>query len=213
MAIAGAATIRKARRHDRSMLLFALFPAIFSLHQFIEGFVWLSVGGAIDGEIFRYAYIFIAVLLWPVLTPLAAAVAETSSRRKRIHVVLFAAGLSLVAYLTVKFAGAKGIDVVPAKHSLHYFIRFDEEPPIEVAELYAVVTVIPLLVFRDRIINVLGVLVGASFLYSVAEQRQAWFSLWCFMAAVFSLLLYFSIRMQEEKDSLRHPPRDLLFRF
>ena len=61
LAIVGVGAIRKALQYDRTMLMFSLFPAIFSLHQFLEGVVWLSVDGAFDGKIFRYLYIYIAV--------------------------------------------------------------------------------------------------------------------------------------------------------
>jgi len=40
LAFVGLATIKKALRSNRSMLVFALFPAVFSLHQLIEGVVW-----------------------------------------------------------------------------------------------------------------------------------------------------------------------------
>jgi hypothetical protein len=76
LAVAGAATVRRALRYDRSMLVFSLFPVVFSLHQFIEGAVWLSVDGVIEESIFRYLYIVIAILLWPVLTAFASAFAE-----------------------------------------------------------------------------------------------------------------------------------------
>lgn len=77
LAVVGAATIRKALAHDRPMLAFSLFPAIFSFHQFSEGMVWLSMSGVVDGKPYSYAYIFVAVLVWPFLTPLAAALAES----------------------------------------------------------------------------------------------------------------------------------------
>jgi hypothetical protein len=213
LAIVGFGAVKKALRHDRSMLLFSLFPVIFSLHQFVEGFVWHSVRDATGDTLFRHVYIGIAILLWPLLTPLAAAVAETDPLRKRLHSAFCVSGFVLAGYLTIKLANADGIDVQPIRHSLNYFIHFDAEPPMAVAATYAAVTVIPLLIFRDRIINLFGALVGAAFFYSIVETRQAWFSVWCFTAAVFSVVLFFAIRLQEEKGGFRRPPGGVLFRF
>jgi hypothetical protein len=105
LAVAGVATVRRALRYDRSMLVFSLFPAIFALHQFIEGAVWLSVDGVIDGNLFRYLYIAIAFLLWPVLTPFAAAFAEKDPRWRTARYFLFALGLMLGGYGTAKNTG------------------------------------------------------------------------------------------------------------
>ena len=194
LALVGVATIKKSLRYDRSMLVFSMFPAIFSVHQFIEGFVWLSIDGAIDGKIFRYLYIFIAVLLWPILTPLAAVVSESDRTRRRARTVLFALGLILGGYLVVKLAKATGIEAKVVGHSISYIIHYDSRPPIFIDYAYATITIIPLVTLQNRIIRVIGILVGISFLYSYLEMREVWFSVWCLAAAAFSVLFLFSIR-------------------
>ena len=96
LAFVGFATVKKALRSDRSMLVFALFPAVFSLHQLIEGVVWSSIEHPFHAStVFQYSYIFIAFLVWPVLAPLASAVAATDHLWKRIWWFLFACGLAL----------------------------------------------------------------------------------------------------------------------
>src|SRR5690348_2221172 len=79
--------------------------------QFIEGAVWLSVDGVIDEKIFRYLYIIIAFLLWPVLAPFASAVAEKDPRWRTARYILFALGLMLGGYLAVKLARASDVEV------------------------------------------------------------------------------------------------------
>jgi hypothetical protein len=197
LAIVGAGAIRKALRYDRTMLIFSLFPAIFSLHQFLEGVVWLSVDGAFDGKIFRYLYIYIAVLLWPVLTPLASLASETDPLRRRLRYALLAAGLVLGGYLAVKLATATGIEVKVVGHSLSYIVGYDPKLPVFIDYAYAAITLLSLLTLRNRVINVIGILVGVSFLYSYIEMKEVWYSVWCFTAAVFSVLFFFSVRAKE----------------
>ena len=96
----------------------------------IEGFVWLSVGGAFDGQIFRYLYILVAVLLWPFLTPLASALAEPDPGKRPARLSLFVAGLVLTAYLAFKLANATGIDVKVVGHSLSYVVGYDAPLPM-----------------------------------------------------------------------------------
>jgi hypothetical protein len=194
LAVVGVATIRKALRYDRSMLVLSLFPAIFSLHQFIEGAVWLSVDGVIDEKIFRYLYIIIAFLLWPVLAPFASAVAEKDPRWRTARYTLFALGLMLGGYLAVKLARASDVEVKIIGHSLSYIVGYDTKPPAIMKFAYAALAIIPLVTLRNRVINMMGALVGFSFLYSYVEMKAVWFSVWCLEAAILSLLVFFSIR-------------------
>ena len=83
LATAGVNMVRKSLRLDRRMLVFAFFPLVFACHQLIEAVVWRSMEHPFDESvIFRYAYVMIAFLVWPVLAPLAALVAETNPGRK-----------------------------------------------------------------------------------------------------------------------------------
>ncbi len=130
LAAVGFATTRKALRSNRSMLVFAFFPAMFSLHQIIEGIVWFSIEQPFHASaVFRYSYIFIAFLVWPVLAPLAAAVATTNHWWRRIWVFMFVCGLALVAYLSMKLAGADEIEATVLGHSISYVVKYQTRPP------------------------------------------------------------------------------------
>jgi len=59
-------------------------------------------------EFFRYLYTIIAFLVWPVLTPLAAALAEIDPRRNRVWALMTGCGILLALYLSIKLAGADG---------------------------------------------------------------------------------------------------------
>lgn len=193
LAVVGVATIRKALRYDRRMLGFALFPAIFSVHQFTEGFVWLSLVGGFDGAVFRYLYVLIALLLWPFLSPLASFFANPARIGCPARYALLVAGLSVSAYLTFKLANASGIDVKVVGHSLSYVIAFDRPLPEFMNYAYAAAAILPLLAIQNAVLNVLALLAAASFLYTLHEMREVWYSVWCMSAAVFSGLLYLAV--------------------
>jgi hypothetical protein len=200
LAVVGAITIIKARRYDRQMLLFALFPVIFSFHQFIEGFVWLSLGGTFSGTKFIYIYLFIATSLWPSFCPLASLWVEPSRVNQAARYVLFAAGLSLSAYQFFQLATSSGIEVKVVGHSLSYIIGYRSPPPEFINYTYALITVSPLFIVRNQTLDILGILAGAAFLYTLFEMREVWYSVWCFSAAVFSAFLYFSIKGPATKE-------------
>lgn len=190
--------VSKALRYDRRMLLFAAFPLVFSAHQFVEAAVWLTRNDPVAGQPYRYVYTLIAFTMWPVLTPAAAAYAESDPERNRLWWTMGCVGIVLAAYLIAKLAGADGIDLSVYRHSLAYDPLF-ERPPLVSDFLYLVLTVSPLIFSQRRAINVFGVAVLATFFMALAANRPAWYSVWCLAAAVFSLII--ALAIEEERSS------------
>ena len=162
LGLAGYGMVAKALRHDRRMVLFAAFPLVFSAHQFVEAAVWLTRADPVAGQPYRYVYTLIAFTMWPVLTPVAAAYAESDPERNRLWWTMGGVGIVLAAYLIAKLAGADGIDLSVYRHSLAYDPLF-ERPPLVTDFLYLVLTVSPLIFSQRRAINVFGVAVLATF--------------------------------------------------
>jgi hypothetical protein len=202
LAVVGVLTIIKALRDDRSMIIFALFPAIFSLHQVLEGVVWLSLGNSFDGGIVTYIYLLIATALWPTLCPLAAFFARPTRVSQVMRYFLVGVGLALSIYQVTLLATASGVEVKVVGHSLSYVIGYKSPPPEFINYTYAFITVFPLLIVRRWLINILGVLAGVAFLYTLLQMREVWYSVWCFSAAVFSAFLYFAIGVSRKSGDL-----------
>ncbi len=193
LAVAGGGMVAKARIHDPRMLLFALFPLVFAIHQMTEGVVWYSWFHPFEGDMaFRYLYTFIAFIVWPVLTPFAAAYAECDSERRRLWRMLGGTGAILGVYLVIKLVLADGIELAVVKHSLAYTPMF-ERPPVIVHFLYVVLTVAPLIFSERRGLVFFGVVVFATFVWALLDNRPAWYSVWCLAAAVFSLIIALAI--------------------
>lgn len=199
LGLAGYGMVSKALRHDRRMLLFALFPVVFSTHQFVEAVVWLTRNDPVAGQPFRYLYTLIAFTVWPVLTPFAAAYAESDPERKRLWRTMGGVGLILAVYLIAKLAGADGIDLSVYWHSLAYDPLF-ERPPLMADFLYLVLTVTPLIFCERRAINVFGAAVFLTFIMALAANRPAWYSVWCLAAALFSLIIALGIEEARSSD-------------
>jgi len=92
----GVATLTKVRH--RRELLFAALPALFALHQFTEGFVWLGLEGRLSPSVERAmaaAFMLYAQGLLPLLLPLSVWLFEPTrkSRHRMVPFVLMAAQL------------------------------------------------------------------------------------------------------------------------
>lgn len=199
LGLAGYGMITKALRHDRRMLIFAAFPLVFGAHQLTEGVVWLTLHDWSAGQPSRILYTLIAFTVWPVLTPFAAAYAETDPERKKIWQGMFGVGVALDIYLIAKLAYSDGIDLSVYHHSLAYDPLFDR-PPILAHILYVALTVIPLVCSDRRAIRTFGVAVLATFGLALAANLPAWYSVWCMAAAIFSLILAFAIEKEHSSD-------------
>ncbi len=198
LGLAGCGMVAKALRHDRRMLLFAAFPLVFSAHQFVEAAVWLTRDDPVVGQPYRYLYTLIAFTVWPVLTPFAAANAESDPERRGLWRTMGGIGFLLAAYLIARLAGADGIDLSVYRHSLAYDPLF-ERPPLVTDLLYLALTVSPLIFSERRAINVFGAAVLATFFLALAANRPAWYSVWCLAAALFSLII--ALAIEEERSS------------
>ncbi len=160
-------------------------PACWVLRPFLssspcissfEAGVWRSVAHPFEGDhIFRYLYTGIAFLVWPVLTPFAAAYAETDAFRQRLWTCMLYVGEALAAYLFIKLALADSIALTVNKHSLAYDPGF-ERPPLLAHCLYVVLTVVLLVSFNSRALRLFGALVFLTFVYALANNRPVSFS-------------------------------------
>lgn len=199
LGLVGFILVKRARVFDKTMICFAMFPVVFSIHQFIEAANWYGLEHPFPGKnIFLYLYTIIAFMFWPIFTPIAAARAEKDIKRKELWNLMAACGIIVSFYLSIKLAGADGIDVSVVKHSLAYDPLFDR-PPLMIDAIYIALTVIPLICMENKFIKLFGVSVLLTFMYSVLEMRQSWYSVWCMSAALLSLMLSFAIQKEPKK--------------
>jgi hypothetical protein len=80
----GVVTLTKVRH--RRELLFAALPALFAVHQFIEGFVWLGLDGVLSPAVTHdmgAAFMLYAQGLLPFVLPLSVLLFEPDSKSRR----------------------------------------------------------------------------------------------------------------------------------
>ncbi len=115
----GLAALREVR-HVREVP-FAALPLLFSLHQFVEVFVWLGSDDKVSSDIqtaATFAYVLFALPVLPTLVPLAVVLLEP--RGARLRVVPFVL-LGLVVSTYLAYAVLDGpIDVDVRAHAIVY---------------------------------------------------------------------------------------------
>lgn len=183
----GGLTVRKSRGPVEFPL--ALVPLLFGVQQITEGFLWVSLRHDLPAlqTAATFVYSMFSHVLWPIFVPFAIVLVESSRRRRAalgvFQVLGLAAGLYLL-YFILRFpvtAHVHGRSIV--YESPHFYI-------LAVLVLYLLATCVSGLFSSHRCINIFGVL---AFILAVAAYQVSattFVSVWCFFAAVLSLLVY-----------------------
>lgn len=183
--VVGIASLRCSEKKD---LLIAAIPFLFGVQQIMEGFVWLFEGkdfGYVSGLIF----IGIAFCFWTTYIPIATISATVQKTERRIMLAILPVGifLSVWALYVLSFPleinlSAKQIQYIPTKQS-----------PIILEYIYALAVLTPLWLMKNVYLRLLAIVVLFFFIVSTLFFNPARFSVWCFFAAISSILVFFYV--------------------
>ncbi|GEB55922.1 DUF6629 family protein [Streptomyces gardneri] len=165
----------------------AALPLLLGAHQVVEAAVWRSGGGAGPATL---AWAVIALPLLPVWVPVGVLTAARPADRRRL-VVPLAAGLATAAVLAYRLA-TRPVTAEVRGHTLGYVVDLPHAALLLAGYLLA--TVGALLLARDRILRLLGLLAGAGAVVCVLLWRTEFVSTWCALAAAASLVLLVWVR-------------------
>ena len=189
LSVAGGLTLAQVKK--KTSLPFASIPLLFGIQQAIEGAVWLSFGTSVLNTVMTYAYSLFSHVLWPIFVPFSVFLIETDSVRKQVLSLFSIVGLAVGAYL-LYFIIAEPVTSRVVGNSIAY-----DSPhlyPWEMMALYLVATCGSCLVSSHKIINVFGVVLFVSFALAGWFFVETFFSVWCFFAAILSVLVYWYFR-------------------
>jgi uncharacterized protein DUF6629 len=171
--------------------MFAAIPILFAAQQATEGVVWLTIGGG--GTVHRLAvnaFLSVALVVWPMWLPFSLRLVERDDGRRRALTWLVWFGVVVSVYaasLLVRWQPTARI----AEHSISYDYQSRHETLSHVVYLlaYIVPTIVPFFVSTLALARTMGVTLIASLVVTVAVQRDALTSVWCFFAALMSCLI------------------------
>jgi hypothetical protein len=192
--VAGAASLKKApaKRH----FFFAGIPVIFGLQQVAEGFLWLSFTDSAYAAYqrhFTYTFLFFAQVIWPTWVPLSFFLMEEIEKRKRILRILMGMGVAVSLYLLFCLCYYP-VSTIMQSHHIHYELDFPDYLKWITAPIYFLTTVLSPFISGWKGSKLIGVFLFASYLLSTFFFRDNLISVWCFLAAGVSILVYEEMR-------------------
>ena len=193
LSVIGVATL-KSTRH-RTEIPFAMIPLLFGIQQLIEGVIWLTFAheAPMLRQTMTYAYSAFSHVLWPIYVPLAIGVLEVTRWRRKVLAGFEVAGLTVGLYLLYIIVTRPVVAQVVSRHieyiSPHFYIGV-------VIVLYVAATCVSGFFSSHRFVVLFGGLALASFVATYLFYAHALVSVWCFFAAVLSVLMYVHLRFR-----------------
>ena len=183
----GVATLTKVKH--RRELLFAALPALFAVHQFMEGFVWLGLDGILSPTVAHNmgaAFMLYAQGLLPFLLPLSVLLFEPDVKSRRRMLPFLAVGTATSLYILWGLT-AYPFQVYIKRNSLVYINPATNNTTVAV--LYLIATCGSLFFSKVKDMVIFGAANLAILLVVIAFKRYAFTSLWCAYAAVASVII------------------------
>jgi len=189
----GIITLKNAKTTNE--IPFASIPLLFAVQQAAEGMLWIALSGG-NNESWKhfpvYIFLIFAQLVWPVWVPFSVLRLENDRTRRTIIKGILGVGSCTSLYLTYcMFVYGVNAEI----HSGHilYTLSFPTAFAWIKSVFYFVPTVVPLFISSSKRIQLLGVTVLASFIFSRIYFTEHLISVWCFFAGILSVIVFWII--------------------
>lgn len=189
----GVATLK--RTEARAELPFAIIPLLFGIQQLTEGVIWLTFRyeAPLLQQTMTYVYSGFSHVLWPIYVPFAMGVLEAVRWRKKAIFAFEAAGIPVGLYLLYFLVALPVVAEVIGRNIVYVSPHFYTIP---VMVLYLAATCVSCFFSSHGFVRLFGVLALLSFLAAALVNVMALVSIWCFFAAILSLLIYIHLRFR-----------------
>jgi len=183
----GVITLTKVKH--RRELLFATLPTLFAIHQFIEGFVWLGLDGAMSPAVAHNmgaAFMLYAQGLLPFLLPLSVLLFEPNNKSRKRMLPFLVIGGATTLYILWALT-AYPTEVYVKGNSVVYMNAATNNEAV--ALVYVIATCGSLFFSKIPDMIIFGAVNLVILLTVMVLKRYAFTSLWCAYAAVASVII------------------------
>ena len=196
----GVLSFKKAKGTDLRLL--AMIPVFFGIQQFSEGILWLSSRYeqfAGMEKTSTYAFIFFAQIIWPLYLPFALWKLESNPRKKRALFSLTLTGVFVATALTYIIV-FRGVHARIDGFSIVYeFNAPDYSWGWIFGGIYAASVVLPTIISSISKMWWLGAANIILYTFSKIYFTERVISVWCFFAALTSILMLWIIILEKKK--------------
>ena len=202
--VIGAIAIQQSRNIPQK--IFACIPLVFAVQQLCEGVLWLSFS---DPNFVRwhnvsmYTFLVFAQCLWPILVPFSMLLFEKEKGRRKILLILFTVGLFTAIYLCACLLNFPVLAYVYGHH-IKYELGFPCGLKLVTDITYMAAAVLSPFVSSIKKVRLFGWMLLGSYILTSLLYETYLASVWCFFAAILSLVIVIIIRgLVKESDATK----------
>jgi hypothetical protein len=203
--MSGVGAVGLYRNRSNAYAMFSSVPLLFAAQQAGEGVVWLTTPDSAHPTVHRMAvisFLACALVVWPIWLSFSLECVERDPTRRRVLRILGAVGVVVAASASVLLARQTPVAVVVG-HSIRYDRAGIGGGPLEALALlaYALPTIVPFFVSTMRLARAIGAALIVSLITAALIERDALTSVWCFFAALLSVLVVIAIAGDKRNTS------------
>jgi hypothetical protein len=200
--LAGVGTVALNKANSPSLKVLAIIPFIFSLQQFTEGWVWLSLTKE-DFALWKlpsmYIYLFFAEVTWPIGISFSMMLLEEKENRKKILRFVFYGSVllsSVLAYSLFYYTA----DVKVIGYHVMYSIDTPDSYKSITNLIYFATAVLPPFLSSVNKAWWIGAILIASYLIAKVFYEDYIISIWCYFATAISVIILLII-LENKKNA------------
>lgn len=185
--LSGIGTAALIKNKEKRCIPLASIPLLFGIQQLFEGFVWTSLANSQCNQIAVYGFLSFALVFWPFYSPLAFFLAEKNIIRKKVLLGLFALG-TIVSIYFLGIMLTQPISSQITNNSIQYIL--DAPLVIFFTLIYFIATCASAILSTHKKLTNFGILLTISLVIALYFYFVTFTSVWCFFAAILSLIIY-----------------------
>lgn len=189
-ALSSMGTAALIRNKEKRNIPLASIPLFFGIQQIFEGFVWTTAAGSQCQQVSVYGFLVFALVFWPFYTPLAFYLAEKNDKRKKIMAFLFFLG-TVVAFYFLRLMLTQPIHSEIVNNSIQYVINAPFV--LTFTLIYFIATCVSAILSTHKRLRIFGILLTISLALSLYFYFVTFTSIWCFLAAILSIIIFLHI--------------------
>lgn len=174
----------------------ATIPFVFGVQQLAEGMIWLNLDKNLFPETFPFSrnfFLFIAWIVWPSYIPLIFRKFITNSRFRSLSTALLTGGIT-ISIINSYTLFTQPIEVNIDGHHILYEWTSPLKLGFTISIIYVICTLVPPFLTENRKLYLLGAAHVIMFAVTYILMRDYLVSVWCFLAAISSGIIYWIIR-------------------
>jgi hypothetical protein len=183
----GVASFAVAKKKEK---IIAAVPIMFGIQQALEGVQWLYLKNGSSSVFFAYAFLFFALIVWPIYSPTFLYVLDKKNEllKKFIFLGIVVALYSIIVLIT------QPLSIKEVGNCVNYDFNYSLDWLL--AMIYLITVFGAFFVSNSRILKLFGLFFAILALISWIFYTSNFISVWCFFAAIVSSMFFVYIKFK-----------------